>query len=124
MEIDTSSEISNTDMETIDLNNSEHIVECIKHNRNRPRSNVLPYIGSMAFDIVWQDGTESREPLQNLIDTNSKIINYHVIEFINDYKNTAIKYPTVNRNCLFCYEKVFNGRIICNNHHIYSFILD
>ena len=104
---------------TIDLNKNSFEVLRVKHNINRPRINYGKYIGALAFDIIWKDNTETREPIQHLIyqiHNGNFIINEFIEEIIQDYKETARKYPSNNRCCLFCYKKVFNGNFMCNKH--------
>ncbi len=115
-----SSELS---LMTIDIDKNKFDVQRIKHNRNKPRISYGQYLGSLAFDIIWDDNSETREPLQNLIDIETESINLFIIDFIEDYKKTAIKYPKNNRCCIMCYDKVFNGAFMCSKHRLmYSFL--
>jgi len=110
-----SEDSSLSDIETVDLNNS-FIVKKIKHNRNRPRIYIEPFLYALAFDVVWEDNTETREPIQNLINNNTHEVNENIIDIIKDYKETAIKYPRINRCCIMCINKVNNGRFMCFEH--------
>ena len=103
-----------SDIETIDLNNS--FIKKIKHNRNRPRINTEPFLFALAFDIVWEDDSETREPIQNLINKDTYEVNEHIIDIINDYKKSAIKYPRINRCCIMCINKVNSGMFMCFEH--------
>ena len=121
-ELHSSSSIS-SQLTSITLDSDEFLVIKIKHNRNRPRINNGQYIGSLAFDVIWQDNTETREPLQNLINKDTKNINEHIIDIIDDYKQTARLYPYNNRCCLMCNNYVYNGNFLCGEHFKdYSFI--
>ena len=124
LEIEISSQSSlNTNINSIDLNTDQFIVKKLKHNRNRPRINYGLYIGSIAFDIVWEDNSETREPIQNLIDKENESINEFIVDIIEDYKQTAIKYPKNNRCCIMCWHKVYNGAFMCNKHTLmYTFL--
>lgn len=115
-----SSELS---LMTIDIDKNKFDVQRIRHNRNKPRISYGKYLGSLAFDIVWEDNSETREPLQNLIDIETESVNLFIIDFIEDYKKTAIKYPKNNRCCIMCHDKVFNGAFMCSKHRLmYSFL--
>lgn len=111
-----------SELSSIDLENF-FTVKRIKHNRNRPRITNDMYHGSLAFDVVWEDDSETREPLQNFISNELGTINEDIMEIIKDYKRTAMKYPKNNRFCIMCYCKVNNGNILCNNHNVnYNFL--
>ena len=126
LEIEISSQSSlNTDINSIDLNTQQFIVKRVKHNRNRPRINYGLYIGSLAFDIIWEDNSETREPIQNLIDKESESVNEFIQDIIEDYKQTAIKFPRNNRCCIMCWHKVYNGAFMCSNHTLmYTFLCE
>ena len=110
-------------LESINLN--DNIVKRIINNRNKPRINYGEYLGSLAFDILWNDDTITREPIQNLINKETEEVNEFIIDTINDYKITAQKYPTNNRMCIMCYNKVYNGAFMCSNHCLkYPFLMD
>jgi hypothetical protein len=112
-------------LSSIDLHTQQYNVRRIKYNRNRPRINYGMYIGSLAFDIIWEDNSETREPMQNLIDKENESINEFVIDIIEDYKQTAIKYPRNNRCCIMCWHKVYNGSFMCSKHMlIYNFLCE
>ena len=112
----------NSGLESIDLN--EHTVKRIKHNRNRPRINNGNYLGSLAFDVVWSDDTITREPINNLINKGTQEVNENLIEILNDYKLTAQTYPTNNRMCIMCFQKVMNGSFMCYEHRVqYPFLI-
>lgn len=114
-----------SDIDSIDLNRNQFSVQRVKHNRNRPRINYGRYVGALAFDIVWEDDTVSREPIQNLIDKDSGSVNEYIIDIINDYKKTARYYPRNYRFCLMCYHKVHNGDFMCSKHTLmYPFLND
>ena len=118
-----SNESLNSDVNSIDLNINQYKIKRIKYNRNRPRSNHNIYFGALAFDVIWNNNTVTREPIQNLIDKDNEIINEHLIDIIEDYKITAQRFPTNNRCCIMCYHKVYNGAFMCSKHNlIYSFI--
>lgn len=111
-----------SELSSIDLNNYFN-VKRIKHSRNRPRIINDMYYGSLAFDVVWEDDSETREPLQNFISNDLMTINECILEIIKDYKITAMKYPKNNRFCIMCYCKVNNGNILCLNHKLqYNFL--
>lgn len=112
-----------SELSSVDLNTQQYIVKRIKHNRNRPRINYGLYIGSLAFDIIWEDNSETREPIQNLIDKESETVNEFVQVIIEDYKETAIKYPRNNRCCIMCCNKVYNGSFMCSKHTLMYFFL-
>lgn len=124
IEIEASTQNSlDSDLISIDLNIDQFNIKRIKHNRNRQRINNGIYMGSLAFDIIWQDNSETREPLQNLIDKNTESINEFIIDIIEDYKKTAINYPTHNRCCIMCWHKVHDGDFMCNKHRLmYTFL--
>lgn len=112
-----------SELSSIDLNEGQYNVLRIKHNRNRPRINNGKYLGALAFDIIWQDHSETREPIQNLIDKDNDSINEFIINIILDYKETAIKYPRNNRCCIMCWEKATNGLFMCYEHNqIFNFL--
>lgn len=114
-----------SDIDSIDLNSNQFSVQRVKHNRNRPRMNNGRHIGALAFDIVWEDDSVTREPIQNLIDKDSESVNEYIIDIINDYKKTARDYPRNYRFCLMCYHKVHNGDFICSKHTLmYPFLND
>ena len=114
-----------SDLSSIDLNSEKHEVKKVKHNRNRPRINSGIYIGSLAFDIIWEDNSETREPIQNLIDKDSESINEFILDIIKDYKQTAINYPMNNRCCIMCFHKVHNGAFMCSKHTLmYAFLCE
>jgi hypothetical protein len=124
-EVDQSSVCSlESELESIDLNTLQYNIKRIKNNKSRPRINHGFYIGSLAFDIVWQDDSETREPIQNLIDIQTESINEFIIDTIEDYKQTAINYPTNNRCCLMCWQKVHNGNFLCNKHKSMYYFLN
>lgn len=102
-----------SDLESINLSNN---IKRIKNIRNRTRIYSGNYIGALAIDIIWEDNSETREPIQNLINSSFENINQCISELIEDYRQTAIKYPFNNRCCLMCWNKVYNGNILCNNH--------
>lgn len=119
---DDLSEIS--ELSDITLNSNEYIVERIRHNINRPRINYGEYIGALAFDIIWSDQTETREPIQNLINKQTQELNDFIIPIIDDYKNTARNYPNRNRSCIMCVHKAQRGLIMCKKHiDIYFFLM-
>lgn len=124
-DIQSESELSEiSELSVITLNGNEYIVERIKHNINRPRINYGEYIGALAFDIVWSDETETREPIQNLINKETQELNDFIIPIIDDYKNTARNYPNRNRCCIMCVHKAQRGIIMCRKHQsIYSFLI-
>lgn len=112
-----------SELSSINLNTEEYNVKRIKHNRNRPRINYGIYLGALAFDIIWEDNSETREPIQNLINKECEEINEFIQDIIEDYKQTAIKYPRNNRCCIMCWDKVYNGAFMCNKHSlIYKFL--
>lgn len=112
-----------SELSSIDLNEGQYNVLRIKHNRNRPRISHGKYLGALAFDIIWQDYSETREPIQNLIDKDSNSINEFIIDAISDYKETAIKYPSNNRCCIMCWQKATNGLFMCYEHNqIFNFL--
>ena len=121
-EIEVSSQYSlDSELTSIDLNIQQYNVKRIKHNRNRPRSNN----GSIVFDVIWEDDSETRESIQNLINKEDKIVNIFILDIIDDYKKTAIKYPRNNRCCIMCWNKVYNGAFICNYHMLmYAFLCE
>lgn len=121
-EIEVSSQYSlDSELTSIDLNIQQYNVQRIKHNRNRPRSNN----GSIVFDVIWEDDSETRESIQNLINKEDKIVNIFILDIIDDYKKTAIKYPRNNRCCIMCWNKVYNGAFICNYHMLmYAFLCE
>ena len=123
-EIQSSSENSlDSQLSSIDLNTDQYNVKRIKYNRNRPRINYGLYIGSLAFDVIWEDNSETREPIQNLIEKENQRVNEFVQDIIEDYKQTAIKYPRNNRDCIMCWHKVYNGAFMCSKHTLmYSFL--
>lgn len=122
-EIEVSSQNSlDSELSSIDLD-TQHNVKRIKHTRNRPRINYGIYMGSLAFNIIWEDNSETREPIQNLIDKESESVNEFVQDIIEDYKQTAIKYPKNNRYCIMCWHKVYNGAFMCSKHKLmYNFL--
>ena len=127
MEIEIETDISSilSDISSIDLNMNELNVKRIKNNRNRPRINYGIHLGALAFDILWEDDSESREPIQHLINIDNETINEYIINIIQDYKDTCKKFPTKNRCCIMCYDKVYNGSFICSKHSLqYNFMLD
>ena len=105
-----------SNLSSIDLNSNQFIVKRIKFTRNIPRINNGEYIGSLAFDIIWEDDSESREPIQNLINFETQQVNYYLSEILSDFNKNAIKYPNYNRCCAMCYNKAQIGKILCNNH--------
>ena len=112
-----------SDINSIDLDNTRFLVKRIKYNRNNARMNYGLYIGALAFDVIWEDDTETREPIQNLICKETKSVNEHLINIINDYKNTARQFPSNSRCCLMCNNYVHHGQIICGYHfNDYSFL--
>ena len=114
-----------TELNSINLNMQQYNVRRVKYNRNRPRINYGMYIGSLAFDIIWEDNSETREPIQNLIDKENESINEFVIDIIEDYKQTAIKFPRNNRCCIMCWHKVYNGSFMCSKHTLmYNFLCE
>lgn len=128
-DIETSSQCSlDSDLTSIDLETQQTsimLVKRVKYNKNRPRINSGIYIGSLAFDIIWEDNSETREPIQNLIDKDSESVNEFILDIIEDYKQTAIKYPRNNRCCIMCWHKVYNGAFMCSNHTLmYSFLCE
>ena len=85
-EIEVSSQGSlDSELSSIDLDTKQYNVKRVKHNRNRPRINHGMYMGSLAFDIIWEDNSETREPIQNLIDKETESINEFVQDIIEDY---------------------------------------
>ena len=124
--IEVSSQNSlDSELSSIDLNTHQYIVKRVKHNRNRPRINYGMYMGSLAFDIIWEDNSETREPIQNLIDKENESVNEFVQDIIEDYKQTAIKYPRNNRCCIMCWHKVYNGAFMCSKHVLlYNFLCE
>ena len=79
--------------ETNEIN--ELKVKYIRHNRSKPRFNGFlknkdnlddwdhfcyenNCIGSLAFDVIWEDNSESREPLQSFITYNSISNEYYI----------------------------------------------
>tara|TARA_B100001093_G_C26827351_1_gene1014636 strand:- start:40 stop:441 length:402 start_codon:yes stop_codon:yes gene_type:complete len=104
----------NSSLESFNLN--ENTIKKIKHNRNRPRINYGNHFGSLAFDVVWTDDTITREPIQNLIYKETEEVNEHILDILNDYRLTAQKYPSNNRMCIMCFNKVHNGFIMCTKH--------
>jgi hypothetical protein len=125
-EIEVSSQGSlNSELSSIDLDTKQYNVKRVKHNINRPRINYGMYMGSLAFDIIWEDNSETREPIQNLIDKESESINEFVQDIIEDYKQIAIKYPRNNRCCIMCWHKVYNGAFMCSKHMLmYNFLCE
>lgn len=121
IESNESDEESN--VSTVDLN--QYFVKRIISNRTRPRIYNGYYYGALAFDIVWDDNTISREPIQNLINKETNEVNEHIIDIINDYKIKAQLYPRHNRMCIMCLKKVHNGAFMCNNHSLqYYFLIE
>lgn len=123
-EIEQLSQCSSIDtLESIDLTHQTYIVKRIKYNRNRPRINTNKYLGALAFDVIWEDNSETREPIQNLINIETEYINEYINDILKDYIITAQKYPKNNRCCIMCYKKVYNGKFICKKHSSqYSFL--
>lgn len=113
---DTSENSLLSDLSSINLNSDSYTIKKIKHNRNRPRYNHEPFLFALAFDIVWNDYTETREPIQHLINKDTQQVNEHVLDIINDYKQTAIDYPRNNRCCIMCMNKSLHGRMMCYEH--------
>ena len=113
---DTSENSLLSDLSSINLNSDSYTIKKIKHNRNRPRYNHEPFLFALAFDVVWNDDTETREPIQNLINKYTQEVNEHVLDIINDYKQTAIDYPRNNRCCIMCINKSIHGMIFCAEH--------
>lgn len=114
-----------SELSSIDLDTQQYNVKRIKYNRNRSRINYGMYMGSLAFDIIWHDNSETREPIQNLIDKENESINEFVQDIIEDYKQTAIKYPSNNRCCIMCWHKVYNGSFMCSKHALmYTFLCE
>lgn len=124
--IEVSSQNSlNSDMSSVNLNDEEYIVKRIKHNRNKPRIYHGLYIGALAFDVIWEDNSVTREPLQNLINKENETVNEFIIDIIEDYKQTAINYPKNNRCCIMCWHKVYNGSFMCSKHTLmYTFLYE
>jgi hypothetical protein len=112
----SSQESIHSDISSINLNSNEFLVKRIKFSRNIPRINNGINIGSLAFDIIWEDDSESREPIQNLINFETQQVNYYLCEILSDFNKNAIKYPNYNRCCIMCYNKAEIGKILCNNH--------
>lgn len=125
-DIETSSQGSlESDLSSIDLDTQLNNIKRVKHNKNRPRINYGLYIGALAFDIIWEDNSETREPIQNLIHKESESVNEFILDIIEDYKQTAIKYPRNNRCCIMCLHKVHNGSFICSKHTLmYAFLCE
>lgn len=113
---DTSENSLLSDLSSINLNSDSITIKKIKHNRNRPRYNHEPFLFALAFDVVWNDDTETREPIQNLINKYTQEVNEYLLDIINDYKQTAINYPRNNRCCIMCINKSIHGMIICSEH--------
>jgi len=112
-----------TDVESVYFNSNHFLIKRIKHNRNRPRINNGNNIGALSFYIIWEDNTETTEPIQNLIDKDNESVNEHILDIINDYKNTAREYPRNNRCCIMCFNKINNGMFMCYRHtKMYSFL--
>ena len=115
----------NSDDNSVELNKDSFVVKRIKANTNRPRINSGIYMGAFAFDVIWKDGTETREPIQNLICTETKTINEDIIDTIYDHIITARNFPFNNRRCMMCFHKVYNGATMCSKHSsIYYFLND
>jgi hypothetical protein len=119
-------------VDSIDLEINQYKIISIKHNRNRPRyvgsSNLLnqeQYFGALAFDVVWENGNEKRLPLNYFINDTLETLNNSVIkEIMIDYIKIARKYPKNNRCCFLCYNKVYNGNILCGIHYTYNNIFN
>ena len=129
-ELESSSQCSSNDtLESIDLiNNNNNNIYRIKHNRNRSRIKYSDKHGNkfseaLAFDVIWETGEETREPIQNLINYNEQKVNEFVLEILDDYIITARKYPHRKRSCIMCKRRVYNGALICKKHSgKYSFL--
>lgn len=123
-ELESSSESSfRSSLVSINLNRDTYNIKRIRHNKNRPRINNDRYYGALAFDIIWEDDTETREPIQNLINSKNQLVNEHIIDILEDYVRTSRMYPNNNRCCIFCYNKAQNGRFMCSIHNqVYSFL--
>lgn len=123
-ELESSSQSSIVEsLESIDLN-KKYMVKRIRHNRNRPRiHNCDKFGGALAFDVIWENCEETREPIQNLIDKEEETINEFVLEILDDYITTARNYPYRNRCCIMCKKRVYNGAFMCKKHvEQYSFL--
>jgi hypothetical protein len=126
-ELESSSQCSSIDtFESIDLNNNNNFYNIyrIKHNRSRTRiHNCDKFGGALAFDIIWETGEETKEPLQNLINRSEQKVNTFILEILNDYITTARKYPHRKRSCIMCKKRVYNGAFMCKKHtKQYSFL--
>jgi len=123
-ELESSSQNSlSSTVSSIDLNDNRFNVKRIRYNCNRPRITHEEYLGAIAFDVIWEDNTETREPIQNLIDIENKTINDSIIDILHDYIKTARDFPSNNRCCIMCYNKVHNGSFMCHIHNkIFSFL--
>jgi len=119
-ELESSSQCSSIGtFESIDLNNNNNFnrIYRIKHNRNRSRiHHCNKFNGALAFDIVWETGEKTKEPIQNLINHHEEKVNIVILEILNDYITTAHEYPHRKRLCIMCKKRVYNGVFMCKKH--------
>lgn len=112
-------------LDSIELNIEHFEIKRIKNTKRPFRIIYGEHYGTLGFDIIWKDNTESRESILNLIDKEAELVNEHIIDILRDYKETAQHFPHNNRLCIMCYNKAHNGLIMCNHHNnIYNFLND
>ncbi len=70
-------------------NNIDNII-LITHDINNPRINYGIYMGALAFNVLWNDKIETREPIQHLINNKNKL-NEKLKDALNNNKKTKKK---------------------------------
>lgn len=90
------------------INGDEYIVV----SRSIPRDSI----GEVSFDICI-DGSMKRYPISYFFDWKDKsVVHDHVTRCINDWIDTAKKFPFCRRKCICCKTRAIKGKIMCNKH--------
>ena len=84
-----------------------YFVDCILETRATIRSSD----GKKLWKILWQDGSISLEPLENMIDDTTYLEDIEPI--LQEYQHIATKYPKLRRQCLCCDKKTIPGQLFC-----------
>lgn len=87
--------------------------------RTQPRDQET---GSIAFDMSFNVGTDDemklRVPIIALMNMNDNSFPYEeVTEAVNDWVDTAKRFPHTRRNCLCCWNRATKGKVLCQGCH-------
>jgi hypothetical protein len=82
-----------------------------KHPKQRSKET-----GCLEFNVVWEDGSFTVEPIWNLVDFNTQEVTEKVAGHLERYAAVTKRYPKVRRACWFCQKLCAHGDNFCREH--------